>query len=770
MRSVRDKLTLLVVVLLCTLAGLSRDAAAQPNMPGNRIVAENALQQPIVLSRRLPLSLDGVRWGWTGLQLTGGVHNPVRITLSSGSNAVAGVVTLVYPQDGSQTGRVSVPFSTTPNVGVTVELQAAPAIGTSQMRLEIVASGRMFRIDLDSQIATTSEEVALPSLTNTPMWAVMGPDLSLDLTPTNAAQPSTGDRDANYWDHATTPTIPASRFPNAWVGYECVDGVIARQRDLRQLSATQREALRTWLERGGRMVLLLDEVGDDWRELLPTFMPDDLLIASEVQRVSISESVRGMLRGAYAADPEEWSKRVRESGDSLAAPIRTRLLTLSDEAIALGWDPTLTVDARSEVQADWDRTCIAATGPVGLGLLSVLGTDPANLPEQVSAKETMTAWRNVLDLTRDQTRHVVNQYTWWDAGSDDAANLGNAADTIVQARAPGVGFFVIVMIAILLLALWVGPVGRVILKKRGLLSRSWAIALAAIAVCTLIGLLAPRLFREGTDDLGTLTLHDVFVDADGRPIRVYTSQLTAVFAGSPHQFDIAKVDIGRDDAGGQWWRGVSPVHEYWNVKLKPGASVTLVNTPAARGTLAAGVMEPIDASQWTLRMFMGVHPGRSGGDIIMPRVRVRVRRDAADLERRLSSGAIDVEVDAQPELGLAQDCTLRFASASWNESVVSQAGETRVHRFRAASSDIDNAAPDARTDAQLPEEAMGMLGMSKSAKSVIGRLTSSGDYAAVTLIARTQNANKQLRTIDRTMYRIIAPVMAKQPSSTENER
>ncbi|MFN7614477.1 MAG: hypothetical protein ACK5P8_04690, partial [Phycisphaerae bacterium] len=174
----RNRLLHVLLLLACAVCACCTPAARAQSEALPRDVIDNVLFQPVVLSRRLPLQIDGISWGWTGRALHADSHSPVRITLSSGTNAVSGLISLIYPQDSSQNARVTVPFSTTPNVGVTIELQACPARGTSQMRLEILAEGRQFVRNLDSPIATGPDDIAMPVVGASPFWLVAGPDLT----------------------------------------------------------------------------------------------------------------------------------------------------------------------------------------------------------------------------------------------------------------------------------------------------------------------------------------------------------------------------------------------------------------------------------------------------------------------------------------------------------------------------------------------------------------------------------------------------------------
>lgn len=754
---------MLIVALLSCVHFATPAIAQSQSMPRDAIT--NALVQPVIVSRRMPLQIDAICWGWTGQALHADSHSPVSITLSSGTRAVSGVVSLVYPQDGSQNARVTVPFSTTPNVATAVQLQACPSHGTSEMRLEILADGRSFSLPINSPIAASASDVAMPNVAVGPLWVVLGPDLRLNLlldgttrTGVNGVNPG---ETKKYWDNASTPTVTPTQFSSAWIGYESLAGLVVRQQDLRLLTAVQRTALRTWLENGGRVAIVLEEAGDDWRQLLPDFLPDDLLTVSEVQRVSLSAITRNVLTN-NSKDGNWDGAAVTPTNDAAPGPsIRSRLVTPSETARALGWRSIWSIDSRSQIADELksENTSIAAIGAVGLGMLMVLGTDPANMPDSMNATQTANAWRDALDRLRDQSRNDPTSYQVWNYDSAGVMATGNSADSIVRARTPGKMFFVIVMFSILALALWVGPVGRRILSKRGLLSKNWAIALAAISVCTLIGLIAPRFFRSGTDDLGVLTLHDVFVDPQGKPIRVYTTTLRSVFAGSPDSFDVANIDLSKDDPQGQWWRGVSPIQQWWQVRLKAGSTTNILNTPAQRSSLAAGVIEPVDVSQWTLRLFLGIETGSASREFELPRV--QVLRAATDTSRW--QGDIRVKVEGEFDEPSPTTTRLIYRGKFKTDAQRESMGTEEFLRFSssgAVANESDRANAQSMWQNQGESGAMSILHMPaiENRGDVINRIVESGDYAAVVLMRTSESGSKQQRVTNKTVYRIIAPV------------
>lgn len=769
---VRHRLLHVLLLLACVVIACVTPAARAQSESLPRDVVDNVLLQPVVLSRRLPLQIDAIAWGWTGSALHADMHSPVRITLSSGPNAVSGLLSLVYPQDGSQNARVTVPFSTTPNVGVTVELQACPARGTAQMRLEIMADGRQFIKQLDSPISATLNDIAKPLVAASPLWLVLGPDLTLKLSNSDvgyaAADSNTGAVD--YWDQVVTSTLAPTRFSQAWMAYESVDGIVARERDLRTLTSVQRDAIRTWLENGGRMVVSLDEAGEGWREWLPDFLPANLLDISEVQRVQPGLDVRSLLKAAENTARSEWAQT---PASVAGAPydIRARLITPSDTAHALGWRGFWESDISQPLAVPLtpDRTRLAASGPVGLGVLTLLGVDPANLPAFMNGTESARAWRDAMERTRDATHRDASRWQQWQWNQNETVALSRAADSIVAASPPGGLFFLVVMCVIFALALWVGPVGRIILKRRGLLSRNWAIALGAIALCTLVGLLAPRIFRQNTDNRGTLTLHDVFVDPEGKPVRVYTSRMHAVFAGAPDEFDLAGVDLRAQDPAGQWWRGVSPVANWWETRLKPGGGATIINTPASRASPAAGVLRPVEVAQWTLRLYMSMHPGTpTPRDFTLPRVQV----SCSARDRASSTWRDDLIVRVTP--GDSHDDDLGFAAIHYCGRIgrpqsVSREGDQNLitysvkhsHTGPTATTDIDNYEvwlPGAGQPSRASELSFIRTLPLRSRTDTVNRITASGDYAAVLVTQTRASITNGTRTLNKIVYRVIAPV------------
>src|SRR5207248_2566293 len=157
--------------------------------------------------------------------------------------------------------------------------------------------------------------------------------------------------------------------PMAWAGYESVDLFIARAADLMTADPRSRAALLEWVEAGGRLLLEPDGAGSAWRSLLPPGTEGDLITLDPLQRVTAGPELAALVHAQTPDDPAAGPGRLihlTEEGKR-----RGWVLSWAASAVARAGDPT----AQAEPSAP-DPAGLRATGPLGLGMVTILGLEP----------------------------------------------------------------------------------------------------------------------------------------------------------------------------------------------------------------------------------------------------------------------------------------------------------------------------------------------------------------------------------------------------------
>ena len=154
------------------------------------------------------------------------------------------------------------------------------------------------------------------------------------------------------------------------------------------------------------------------------------------------------------------------------------------------WTPT---DAGGAVSG---RSGLLAEGPAGLGWAVVFGVEPRAVPEVANSSNELLIFREAIgkvlsDFDGLQKEHIANR--WWSGPMPMSVESSTASSA--QAEAFGVvldgiesptGAIMFVGIAMVLLALLVGPVDYFVLRRLRLSHRSWLTAFGWITLASAI--------------------------------------------------------------------------------------------------------------------------------------------------------------------------------------------------------------------------------------------------------------------------------------------
>jgi hypothetical protein len=273
-----------------------------------------------------------------------------------------------------------------------------------------------------------------------------------------------------------------------------------------------------------------------------------------------------------------------------------------------------------------------ASGPVGFGRVTLMGVDPSRLFTVLDADATAQAWRAILwDVlpepviaTASQSQDYYSSRTSG-ATSYERQALSGVLDAITIAAPIGPWFFLVTAGAVGLLVLAVGPLGRMVLRRKGWQRSFWIVALALSGVACMIGLFAPMLVRSGQSITSDLAVHDVICDQKGEPMLHARTNLRAVFSGKPETIAIRDTEGAPEE--GRWWRGVSSA-SLGDAGVPFGSPLTLVLTQPALGIARTAAAMPTSFGQWTYRAFLEQHTASDGSSAPSLRADVRVSDDA----------------------------------------------------------------------------------------------------------------------------------------------
>ncbi|MCA9297618.1 MAG: hypothetical protein KDA28_01050, partial [Phycisphaerales bacterium] len=201
---------------------------------------------------------------------------------------------------------------------------------------------------------------------------------------------------------------------------------------------------------------------------------------------------------------------------------------------------------------------LASSGPVGLGMVEVLGVHPDRLSEVIDIEASLLAWATVLDplLPVVGEGEQVWANRWSGAlGDVERQALDNVFQLIGDIPSPGDGTFVVIASLCILLAIMVGPFDMIVLKRLKKRHLSWATALVWVGLASVLAWMAPGVSRQGASAINRFEIIDKVVPpgasaADAMGLPAWSTSVTGLFAAAPMRYTL------ETDASGRWWRSV----------------------------------------------------------------------------------------------------------------------------------------------------------------------------------------------------------------------
>lgn len=558
---------------------------------------------------------------------------PLWITIDPGDRALEGAVSIVLPQDAVQEIRLVAPFAAAPGRPATVEFAASLPPSADRAVVEVRdQSGRLVASQTWTSAPGRREAQFPPGLfLYDDIIASVGVDgfpvAAKAWTPGLAPIPS---RQAQYWSedqaelgnlfqHISVIDMRAEQLPTAWIAYESLRCLVLDAGRTRSISPAAAAAIRDWVLDGGRLVVMAAGPGAGWVE----WLSDAALPAPDATEQGPSLAVT-LDHGQRIPPPEPLALAVATTprGDRATAAVLSPSLTvrpirLTELGRSLGWRthwPISDADGDPSTPVD-ERPALLAEGPLGLGFVCLVGFDPADALLGVNRPATATLWTHVLAGTLepfgasgDRRDHAPPWGGQLGSGDHPEARAGIAAglDDLADVDVPSGTAFYVLAGACALLALLVGPVDAVLLKRLGRRQSSWLTALGWIGLASLVAYAIPVIGRETEGRLGRLNVVDQIHDQRGSPTLARQAALTAIFSSRAGN---ATLETHDDSA---WWRTVSSVTTYYYGQRRriTGSPVTLAvgearqDQPTGAGATRPGraaTLRSIPMPMWTLR-------------------------------------------------------------------------------------------------------------------------------------------------------------------------
>lgn len=284
------------------------------------------------------------------------------------------------------------------------------------------------------------------------------------------------------------------RLPDRWQGLEAADILVwsestTRQTEPSALTPEKARALRTWVERGGQLVIFLPPAGDPW------------FGAAHPLTDLLPEIDRPERRAGYNLD------RIRplltEAAD---APLPNNAV-LHTFTPAPGADP---LDARPVLTTP-EGDAIVIERIVGAGTVTVVGLDLTSGPlRRYNLPDAESFWHRVLGRRGDIKRpDEITEQERSDTGSRTVIDFDHDISSQIDSTGravQGILFGLVVFITYWLIA---GPLGYMILRKRGQHQHAWVAFVACTGLFTALAWAGATALRPKRVTMTHLTMVDI---------------------------------------------------------------------------------------------------------------------------------------------------------------------------------------------------------------------------------------------------------------------
>ncbi len=614
------------------------------------VTAVLLLASPLHAQRRLEVEVTRIDWGVAGKRATSLEWTPIVVHVLSTRGPVSGVMTVATRQDDLHEVEISTGFAAVPDKDTPIEVAVPFSWGASSVSITFEATDpwrkRTIEYSTASTAITGSGPRSLPLFVAQRLpsvWVVGDVRLAEKEAESTTTQQNWGGTPATPptkkpeaelapLHEASVLRLEPSSMPGSWISYRSADAVVVRG----DLGATEKErvpeatirALMDWVHSGGSLFVIVDGAGTEWRRFVESPMSSG---ASSIglPPVEAMESSPVALPGFVGGAIDRWNAHAKtKQSDAkdveVASSIRVRALRLTDEGRRLGW--TLLEAARlkgddaesprSTRRQSKGQLGLIATGPVGLGMVTLVGFDPTEAPRIVHSGASAMVWDAILSPTLDAHWKSLNDArasgNWYGdynvprASSDlrSAHAIVNCLESVSVIPPVGHSTFLTLGLVVLVLGLLLGPGDMLWLKFMKWRQHWWISALGWIVIATWGAWFLPKVVRAAPSAMFRLTQEDVIDDGSGHAV-AWRDGVTGIFAGRYIQVKL------EDPQAGTWWRPVQPEAWSWRDRDESGEGrrvIQLDHLWPSPGSPRQCTLAPLTIPQWTARTFVDSAP------------------------------------------------------------------------------------------------------------------------------------------------------------------
>jgi len=359
-----------------------------------------------------------------------------------------------------------------------------------------------------------------------------------------------------------------TNLPHAWTGYRGLDLLVLYDPDWSLLSPSQTNALAQWITNGGQVIIILGT----------KFFPADSPLAQLIP---------------FKPDPPQTVTIPVESLTKLTAvpsakPLNIPAWKFPRNPLPAGWSATINNSAGDP---------IVLNGSVGFGQIVLYAFDLKQLVPSVDEQSLAfwnTQFQDLLHPAKQQKDNAdKNQLQYMRYGFMSASDLGvnNILSHVmgITELEPISVWWILAFLGTM--ALLIGPVDYMVLKRLNRLPWTYVTFLIILAVFTAVAYFGVEFLRAGHNQLRRF----VFIDKIQSSPYAWQTGFTGIYASRSGDYTLT------DLPGDGWWSGIAPAQQYYG----PTAGIkSIVECVQQQGNIPVSL--PVNI--WSMRTLIDEQP------------------------------------------------------------------------------------------------------------------------------------------------------------------
>lgn len=476
---------------------------------------------------------------WTPVEV--GIHSDLK-------EPFGGTFILSAPQDGLNTLNIMRRFVLTPGIRQDLSLVTKLAFGMGRCRLEIRDQRGRMRWDqgVDMWDYSSANQLMRVVQERDLLVGVIGtPQFGLLRLPRETLCVSNQGQGKVYVGNKTPRMVPWD-----WTGFVSLDLLVLHDPDWTLLRGEQLKAIGRWVSNGGRLLIILGRhplgQSNPLMEYVPFHIgePRQMALASETLSEWRLDATRDETVTAWPLFPKPDASLLGSAKADQGGYLYGLSHSGFGRVAVLSFDPAQLSQAQATHAAGFWTTHIGAC----LAQADNLPQETSDTPDGVATNMAGGHGRSiVLQPEGEESDEDANRYRIGFA--QIAANqVMEHLYQLKQMRPLSIWWVILTLTA---LALLLGPVDYLVLKRLDRLPLTWVTSSAWIVVFTVGAYYGVQALRGGTMQLRAVSV----LDGIGGTDHAWSTRYVGLF--SPRSDDYKLEGL----TGGQWWSGIAPSQE-----------------------------------------------------------------------------------------------------------------------------------------------------------------------------------------------------------------